>query len=68
MGYENNEENRRAVRILAYNNLEMTEENIDRIKDLDKSVNLLFKSMTGEKHLNDKGRKESSHNRYQGIM
>ena len=41
MGYENNEENRRAVRILAYNNLEMTEENIDRIKDLDKSVNLL---------------------------
>lgn len=51
MGYENNEENRRAVRILAYNNLEMTEENIDRIKDLDKSVNLLFKSMTGEKHL-----------------
>lgn len=51
MGYENNEENRRAVRILAYNNLEMTEENIDRIKDLDKSVNLLFKSMTGEKTL-----------------
>lgn len=51
MGYENNEENRRAVRILAYNNLEMTEKNIDRIKDLDKSVNLLFKSMTGEKTL-----------------
>lgn len=49
LGYENNEENRRAVRILAYNKMEMTMNNIDKIKDLDISVNTLFKKMTPEK-------------------
>ena len=46
MGYENNEANRRAVRILAYNEMAMTEENVDRIKALDISVNRLFDEMT----------------------
>ena len=51
LGYEDNEENRRAIRILAYNKMEMTEKNIDIIKDLDISVNTLFKKMTPEKTL-----------------
>lgn len=48
MGYEDNEANRRAVRIIAYNQLEMTPENIDRIKNLDYTVNRLFRNMTPE--------------------
>lgn len=51
MGYEDNEENRRAVRILAYNSIQMTEDNIDKIKDLYVSVNNLFDKMTPEKAL-----------------
>ena len=51
LGYEDNEENRRAVRILAYNEMEMSKNNIDVIKDLDISVNTLFKKMTPEKTL-----------------
>lgn len=45
-GYEDNEENRRAVRILAYNSMDINEKNIDRVKSIDYSANQLFKSMT----------------------
>lgn len=51
LSYEDNEANRRAVRILAYNEMEMTASNIDKIKDLDIAVNTLFKKMTPEKTL-----------------
>lgn len=51
LGYENNDANRRAVRILAYNSMEMTVENIDKVKALDASVNTLFEEMTPEKTL-----------------
>ena len=51
LGYENNDANRRAVRILAYNSMEMTVENIDKVKALDSSVNNLFEEMTPEKTL-----------------
>lgn len=52
MGYEDNEANRRAVRILAYNNMEISRRNIDRVKSIDYSVNELFKNMTPQKVLN----------------
>lgn len=45
-GYEDNEENRRAVRILAYNSMEINEKNVDSVKSIDYSVNKLFRSMT----------------------
>lgn len=51
LGYENNDANRRAVRILAYNHMEMTIENIDKVKALDTSMNTLFEQMTPEKAL-----------------
>lgn len=51
LGYENNDANRRAVRILAYNHMEMSVENIDKVKALDTSVNTLFEQMTPEKAL-----------------
>lgn len=51
LGYKNTEENQRAVRILSYNRMEMTEQNIDKIKDLDLSINTLFRKMTPERTL-----------------
>lgn len=45
MGYEDNEEGRRAVRILAYNEMDITPENVDKIKNIDHSVNELFRNM-----------------------
>lgn len=52
MGYEDNEANRRAVRILAYNNMEISRRNIDKVKSIDYSANELFKNMTPQKVLN----------------
>lgn len=46
MDLEVTEENRRAVRILAYNETALTEENIQRIKAKDEEVQRLFKNMT----------------------
>lgn len=46
MGYENNEANARAVRILAYNSMDINEKNVDAVKNIDYSVNKLFKEMT----------------------
>ena len=46
LGYNLTEENQRAVRILAYNNTELTPENIDRIKAVDEEVQRAFKNMT----------------------
>lgn len=51
MGYEDNEEGRRAVRILAYNNMEITSENVDKVKSIDYSVNELFRNMKPNKVL-----------------
>lgn len=46
MELETSEENRRAVRILAYNETEMTTENINRVKAADMQVQRLFGAMT----------------------
>lgn len=51
LGYDDNEANRRAVRILAYNSMEFNEANMDKIKLLDESANTLFERMTPESTL-----------------
>lgn len=51
LGYENNDENRRAVRILAYNDMEITPQNIDAVKNVDYSVNVLFNNLQPQKVL-----------------
>lgn len=43
---EVNEENRRAVRILGYNSMELTEENIERVKAADEQVQSAVSRMT----------------------
>ena len=46
MGLECTDANRRAVRILAYNSTEITEDNIARMKAADEQVQRAFKNMT----------------------
>ena len=46
MGFKQNEENARAVRILVYNNLEVTEVALNQVKNIDYCVNQLFSNMT----------------------
>lgn len=46
LGIENSETNNRAVRILAYNNTEITKENIETIKQADVKVNNVLKGLT----------------------
>ncbi len=46
LGYEDNENNRRAVRILAYNNMEMTQDNINKVRSVDSTLNNLMENMT----------------------
>lgn len=46
LGLENNDSNRRAVRILAYNKDEITTDNINRIKACDEEVQRAFSNMT----------------------
>lgn len=45
LGMDYSESNQRAVRILAFNEMDITEENIFRVKALDESVNTLFKRL-----------------------
>lgn len=46
LGLELTEENRRAIRILGYNRMEMTPENISRVKEADTQVKELIEKMT----------------------
>lgn len=46
MGYEVNETNLRAVRILAYNSMEMSDDNLAQVKALDSMLNQLMDNMT----------------------
>lgn len=46
LGLETSEANRRAVRILAYNEMDLTVENIDRMKAVDEEVQRMFRGMT----------------------
>lgn len=48
LNMENNEKNRAAVRILAANEMEMTEENIQQIKEIHETLNNLIKNMKPE--------------------
>mgnify|MGYP000839173807 FL=1 len=43
---DTSESNRRAVRILAYNSTEITEDNIKQIKSVDEQVQRAFSDMT----------------------
>lgn len=43
---DDTEENRRAVRILAYNDMEITMERLERVKEIDRDMNSLFEKMT----------------------
>lgn len=45
MNREPSEENRRAIRMLGYNQLELTEENVDRALEIDGKVQRLFRDM-----------------------
>lgn len=45
MNREPSEENRRAVRMLGYNRLEISEENLDRALEVDRKVQSLFQDM-----------------------
>lgn len=51
-GMENNEANQRAVRILAFNEMDINEENLFRVKALDESVNTLFERLNPQLALN----------------
>lgn len=46
MGLETTEANERAVRILGYNNMAITDENIQTVKEADQSVNTLIQNLT----------------------
>ncbi|MBD5444406.1 MAG: hypothetical protein HDR29_02520 [Lachnospiraceae bacterium] len=46
MGFETNEENRRAVRILGYNSMELTEKNIQVVKESDMELRRVIDKMT----------------------
>ena len=52
MKLEVNESNRRAVRILGYNNMEITTENIEAVKEADSQVNGIMRRMTPATTLN----------------
>lgn len=46
LSLENNDINKRAVRILAYNNMEMTQENIENVRNVDSMLNNLMDNIT----------------------
>jgi len=46
MGVETTEENRRAVRILGYNQMEITMENLEAVKEADRLVQNVIKKLT----------------------
>ncbi len=48
LGLENNQANADAVRILGYNEMEITRESIDQVKELYATLNSLIKHMTPE--------------------
>lgn len=50
-GFEINEANRKAVRILGYSQTEINPENINRVRDADMAVNRVMDLMTPEKTL-----------------
>lgn len=52
MKLEVNDSNRRAVRILGYNNMEITTENIEAVKEADSQVNGIMRRMTPATTLN----------------
>lgn len=46
MGWEPTEENRRAVRILGYNRMEISEENLEKVKEADRQVQTVVEKLT----------------------
>ena len=52
MDMDRNEENQRAVRILAYNQMELNEENITSVKAADAKVQQMFETLTPQVVLN----------------
>ncbi len=50
-GFDVNEDNQRAVRILGYNQMEISEENMDAVKEADSMLNRVLHNLTPEKTL-----------------
>lgn len=48
LGYENNKENRRVLRILAYNNIDVERESFEKVRAIDSELNNLMENMTPE--------------------
>lgn len=46
LGQELSEENRRALRILGYNRMDMTVENLDAVREADRQVNTVIEKLT----------------------
>ncbi len=46
MNYEANEENRKLIRILGYNHMEMTHENVEKVRIAQNSVEQIIRQMT----------------------
>lgn len=46
LGHDLTEENRRGIRILGYNRMEMTEENLNRVLEADRQVRQVMEKMT----------------------
>ena len=46
LGLETNDSNRRAVRILGYNNMEITQDSIQSVKEADMQVTGVIRRMT----------------------
>lgn len=46
LGYEATEENRKAIRILGYNGMELTIENVDNVKSVQSKVDYIIQKMT----------------------
>lgn len=52
MNMDRNEENQRAIRILAYNEMELNKENISSVKSVDAKVQQMFETLTPQIVLN----------------
>lgn len=52
LGMENTKANSDAVRILSYNNIDITKNNIEQIKQIKESLNTLIEQMNPETVLN----------------
>lgn len=48
LGYEDTKENRRVLRILAYNNIDVEHDNFEKVREIDSELNNLMDNLTPE--------------------